>query len=102
MQEKRERWGGYMESSFLSHDHFEKRSWQRCDSPAILLDCSAFVDIELGTLGTSETEPPGCVQIGLINLEKHSESCSKRSMVAQFLLQFCEKTDRVLGMHSKL
>jgi hypothetical protein len=55
-----------------------KGAGKKGDSPAVPLECSAFTDIELGTVGTSETEPPGRVQIGLIDFEKQCERFSKR------------------------
>jgi hypothetical protein len=70
MQAKREKQGSYVKSSFLSDDHPEKRRWQRCDSPAIPLECSALADIDLGTADPNATETSGHTKIGLIDFEK--------------------------------
>jgi hypothetical protein len=91
MQAKRENRGVYVESSFLSDDHPEKRRWQRCDSPAIPLKCSALVNIDFGPAGPNATETSGHAKIGLIDFKKQYERFSKTSVVGQFALQFLWK-----------
>jgi hypothetical protein len=88
MQGKREKRGGYVESSFLCDDHPEKRRWQRCDSPTIPLECSALDDIDFGTTGQNAKGTSGYEKTGLIDVEKQCERLSKRSVVGEFPFQF--------------
>jgi hypothetical protein len=58
---------------FLSDNHPEKTRWQRCDSPAIPLECLALADIDLGKAGPNATETSGHAKIDQIDLEKQYE-----------------------------
>jgi hypothetical protein len=81
MPAKKERRGGYVEFSFLSDDHPEKRRWQRCDSPVIPLEWSALPGIDFGRAGPNATETSGHAKIGLLDFEKLHERFSKGSVI---------------------
>jgi hypothetical protein len=78
----------YVESWDISHRHAEKKHWQRCDSPAIPLKFSAFIDIDLSTVCPLETGNFNQVKNGLIDFEKQCKIFWMTSVVGQFALRF--------------
>jgi hypothetical protein len=91
MQAKRERRGSYMESSFLSDDQPKKRRWQRCDSPAIPLECSALADIDLGTACLNATETSGRAKLGPIDFKNNTKNFQRDRWSASLRFNFLWK-----------